>query len=193
MKDASTRRRVWVECAVLAGLSALIAALMHELFGRYRPTEPILKNQPGDSPSAPWEKPKSEEKAKLNRHAGRSTRLPPRSTRRKKPNRSPNGLKNWQAALPRGKSNRPGSLRSPARSAIRWQNQAGELNRLPITPRRGRKPPMGLSRQPRRSPPDPAANAQFWLMPPKRRLILVNKARQVMGIQCSENTCARLY
>lgn len=59
MKAASVGRRLWVECAVLAGLSALMAALMNERFGRYRP-----KNQPGDAPSAPWEKPKPEEKAK---------------------------------------------------------------------------------------------------------------------------------
>jgi hypothetical protein len=65
MKAASAGRRVWVECAVLAGLSALMAALMYELFGRYRPLEPILKNQPGDAPSAAWEKPKPEEKAKV--------------------------------------------------------------------------------------------------------------------------------
>ena len=64
MKAASAGRRVWVECAVQAGLSALMAALMYELFGRYRPLEPILKNQPGDAPSAAWEKPKPEEKAK---------------------------------------------------------------------------------------------------------------------------------
>ncbi len=64
MKAASAGRRVWVECAVLAGLSALMAALMYELFGRYRPTRLLLKNQPGDAPSAPWEKPKQEEKAK---------------------------------------------------------------------------------------------------------------------------------
>jgi len=37
---------------------------MYAIFGRYRPTEPILKNQPGDAPPAPWEKPKQEEKAK---------------------------------------------------------------------------------------------------------------------------------
>jgi undecaprenyl-diphosphatase len=64
MNAASVSRRVWLECAVLAGLSALMAALMSVLFGRYRPLEPILKNQPGDAPSAAWEKPKPEEKAK---------------------------------------------------------------------------------------------------------------------------------
>ena len=64
MKAASAGHRVWVECAVLAGLSALLAALMYALFGRYRPLEPILKNQPGDAPSAAWEKAKPEEKAK---------------------------------------------------------------------------------------------------------------------------------
>jgi undecaprenyl-diphosphatase len=62
MKNASTGRRVWIECAVLAGLSALTAALMNELFGRYRPAASIIKNQPGDAPLAPWEKPKQEEK-----------------------------------------------------------------------------------------------------------------------------------
>ena len=64
MKAASAGRRVWVECAVLTGISALMAALMVALFGRYRPLEPILNNQPGNAPSAPWEKPKPEEKAK---------------------------------------------------------------------------------------------------------------------------------
>ena len=64
MKAASAGRRVWVECRVLAGLSALMAALMYELFGRYGPTKLLLKNQPGDVPPAPWEKPKQEEKAK---------------------------------------------------------------------------------------------------------------------------------
>ncbi|HEX9091277.1 MAG TPA: hypothetical protein VF831_07295, partial [Anaerolineales bacterium] len=64
MKAASVDRRVWVECAVLTGISALMAALMIKLFARYRPTEPLAKNEPGDTPSAPWGKPKPEEKAK---------------------------------------------------------------------------------------------------------------------------------
>jgi undecaprenyl-diphosphatase len=64
MKAASAGRRVWVECAALAGLSALLAALMYALFGRYSPIKSLLKNQPGDAPRAPWEKPKQEEKAK---------------------------------------------------------------------------------------------------------------------------------
>jgi undecaprenyl-diphosphatase len=37
---------------------------MIKLFARYRPTEPLAKNEPGDIPSAPWGKPKPEEKAK---------------------------------------------------------------------------------------------------------------------------------
>jgi undecaprenyl-diphosphatase len=37
---------------------------MNWIFARYRPTEPLTKHQPGDTPSAPWEKPKPEEKAK---------------------------------------------------------------------------------------------------------------------------------
>jgi undecaprenyl-diphosphatase len=64
MKAASPSRRIWVECAVLTGLSALMAALMYVLFGRYRPLVPLLKNQPGGTASAPWKKPRSEEKAK---------------------------------------------------------------------------------------------------------------------------------
>lgn len=67
MKAASVGRRLWVECAILAGLSAVMAVLMNELFGRYRPITPILKNQPGDARSAPWEKPKPEEKANAER------------------------------------------------------------------------------------------------------------------------------
>ena len=64
MKASTDDRRIWVECAVLACVSALLAVLMNKLFARYRPTGPLPKNEPGDTPSAPWEKPKPEEKAK---------------------------------------------------------------------------------------------------------------------------------
>jgi undecaprenyl-diphosphatase len=64
MKVTTDDRRIWVECAVLAGLSALMAVLMNKLFARYRPTEPLPKHQLGDTPAAPWEKPRPEEKAK---------------------------------------------------------------------------------------------------------------------------------
>jgi undecaprenyl-diphosphatase len=37
---------------------------MNKRFARYRSTEPLPKDQPGDISSAPWEKPKPEEKAK---------------------------------------------------------------------------------------------------------------------------------
>jgi len=64
MKAATDDRRIWVECAVLAGVSALLAVVMNKLFARYKPIEPLPKNEPGDIPSAFWEKPKPEEKAK---------------------------------------------------------------------------------------------------------------------------------
>jgi len=64
MKASTDDRRIWVESAVLTGVSALLAVLMNKLFARYRPTEPLTKHQPGDIPSMPWEKPKPEEKAK---------------------------------------------------------------------------------------------------------------------------------
>jgi membrane-associated phospholipid phosphatase len=64
MKTASAGRRVWIESAVLVGLSVVMAALMNELFGRYRPAGPLLKKQHGIASPAPWEKPKPEEKAK---------------------------------------------------------------------------------------------------------------------------------
>jgi membrane-associated phospholipid phosphatase len=64
MKGTTDDRRIWVECAVLAGVSALLAVLMSKLFARSRPTEPLPKHQPGDAPAAPWEKPKAEEKAR---------------------------------------------------------------------------------------------------------------------------------
>lgn len=63
MKASTDDRRIWVESAVLAGVSALLAVLMNRFFARYKPTEPLPKNDPGDTPSAPWEKPKPEEKA----------------------------------------------------------------------------------------------------------------------------------
>jgi undecaprenyl-diphosphatase len=64
MKATTDDRRIWVECAVLAGVSALLALLMNILFARYRPTKPLPKHQPGETPAAPWEKLKPEEKAK---------------------------------------------------------------------------------------------------------------------------------
>ena len=64
MKSSADDHRIWVESAVLTGVYALLAVLMNKLFARYRPTEPLAKQQPGDTPPAPWEKPKPEEKAK---------------------------------------------------------------------------------------------------------------------------------
>jgi undecaprenyl-diphosphatase len=64
MKPTTDDRRIWVECAVLAGLSALLAVLMNKRFARYRSIESLPKHQLGDTPTAPWEKPKLEEKAK---------------------------------------------------------------------------------------------------------------------------------
>src|SRR5512141_1202555 len=64
MKAATDGRQIWFECAVLAGVSALLAVLMNKRFARYRPIEPLPKDQPGDTPAVPLEKPTPEEKAK---------------------------------------------------------------------------------------------------------------------------------
>jgi hypothetical protein len=48
MKASTDDHRLWVECAVLAGGSVLLAALMNQIFARFRPTEPLTKLQPGD-------------------------------------------------------------------------------------------------------------------------------------------------
>ncbi len=64
MKSTPSDRRVWMEIAVLAGLSALLAVLMNKSFARYHPVEAPPKEQPGDTPAAPWEMPRPEEKAK---------------------------------------------------------------------------------------------------------------------------------
>ena len=118
MKAPTDDHRLWVECAVLAGGSVLLAALMNQIFARHKPAEPLTKLQPGDTPSAPWEKPKSEEKAKAE-PARRA--LDQAAAQVDSPEKAgwPNGLKNWLAALLLGKLNRPGSLRSPARLAIK--------------------------------------------------------------------------
>jgi undecaprenyl-diphosphatase len=63
MKIIINNHRVWVECAILVGLSALMAALLNLIFGRYKPAAAILQNRPDNAPPAPWEKPKQEEKA----------------------------------------------------------------------------------------------------------------------------------
>ena len=64
MKAASVGRRVWVECAVLAGLSALMIALMNELFGRYRPTRSLLRINLATPPLRLGKSLNQEEKAK---------------------------------------------------------------------------------------------------------------------------------
>jgi undecaprenyl-diphosphatase len=64
MKAATDDHRIWIECAVLAGLSALLTVLMNKRFARYRPAGPLPKHPSGDARTAPWEKPEPEEKAK---------------------------------------------------------------------------------------------------------------------------------
>jgi len=63
MKDASSNGQIWIECAVLAGLSGLLAVLMNKGFARFKPVVEPPKVQTGDTPAAPWEMPKPEEKA----------------------------------------------------------------------------------------------------------------------------------
>ena len=64
MKATTDDRRIWIESAILAGLSALLAVLMNRLFARHALTEQLPKHQSGDTPVAPGEKPTPEEKAK---------------------------------------------------------------------------------------------------------------------------------
>jgi membrane-associated phospholipid phosphatase len=64
MKTADNDRRIWIEIASLAGLSALLAFVMHKGFARYRPSQEPPQDQPGDTPTAPWEMPTPQEKAK---------------------------------------------------------------------------------------------------------------------------------
>ena len=63
MKSASSDGQIWIEIAVLAGISGLLAALMNKRFARYKPSIAPPKVQAGDTPAAPWEMPKPEEKA----------------------------------------------------------------------------------------------------------------------------------
>ena len=48
MKATSAGRRVWVECAVLAGVSALFEVLTNKRFACRKPTEPLPMGHPGD-------------------------------------------------------------------------------------------------------------------------------------------------
>ncbi|HEX9019137.1 MAG TPA: phosphatase PAP2 family protein [Anaerolineaceae bacterium] len=63
MKAASSNSQIWLECLALAGLSGLLAVLMNKGFARYKPVAGPPKVQPGDTPAAPWQMPKPEEKA----------------------------------------------------------------------------------------------------------------------------------
>ena len=64
MKATTDDRRIWIECAILAGLSALLAVIMNRLFARQKPGEPLSKPPSGDTLAAPGGKPTPEEKAK---------------------------------------------------------------------------------------------------------------------------------
>lgn len=64
MKVSTDDRRLWVECVVLAGLSALLAVLMNKRFARYSPNGSLSNHPLGETPALPWEKPNTEEKAK---------------------------------------------------------------------------------------------------------------------------------
>jgi undecaprenyl-diphosphatase len=58
-------QRVWVECAILAGVSALFAVFMKNRFARSRPAEMLPKDQPaGATLAAVLQKPTPEEKSK---------------------------------------------------------------------------------------------------------------------------------
>ena len=64
MKTASAEQRIWVECAILTGVSALFAILMNKMFARHKPAEPLPKDQSGDILAVTLEMPTPEEKAK---------------------------------------------------------------------------------------------------------------------------------
>ncbi len=64
MKTTPTDRRLWLDIAVLAGMSGLLTVLMHKGFAHYNQVKAPPKEQPGDTPAAPWEMPKPEEKAR---------------------------------------------------------------------------------------------------------------------------------
>ena len=57
-------QRIWVECAILTGVSALFAVLMNKYFARHKPAELLPKDQSGDILAVALEMPTPEEKAK---------------------------------------------------------------------------------------------------------------------------------
>ncbi len=63
MKFRKKDTRIWLQSAVLMGLSGAFGLLMNYLFGHYGPGAIRAKRQLGGNPVAPWEKPKPEEKA----------------------------------------------------------------------------------------------------------------------------------
>ena len=63
MKGTSSNGQIWIEIAAMAGLSGLLAVLMNKGFARYKPVVQPPEIQPGDTPAAPWQVPKPEEKA----------------------------------------------------------------------------------------------------------------------------------
>jgi undecaprenyl-diphosphatase len=57
-------QRIWVECAILTGVSALFAVLMNKCFARHKPAELLPKDQSGDILPVALGMPTPEEKAK---------------------------------------------------------------------------------------------------------------------------------
>jgi hypothetical protein len=64
MKAFNVERRIWVECAVLAGASGLLAVAMSTLSARRKPIEPLATHKPEDIPAVLLEKPTPEDKVK---------------------------------------------------------------------------------------------------------------------------------
>ena len=57
-------QRIWVECAIFTGVSALFAILMNKCFARRKPAEPLPTDHPGDTLAVVLERSTPEEKAK---------------------------------------------------------------------------------------------------------------------------------
>ena len=64
MKASTDDQRIWVECAILAGVSALFAILMNKCFARRKPAELLPTDHRGDTLAVVLGKSTPEEKAK---------------------------------------------------------------------------------------------------------------------------------
>ena len=191
MKATTDDRRIWVECAALAGLSALLAVLMNKRFARYRPAAPLLEHQPGDTPAVPWEKPRPEEKAQAEPVRRALDQATAQVDSPEKANRVAKRLEELAGSATTGQVEQAGQPEKPGTVGDKVAESSRRIEQAAKSGPPGEKAANGIVQAAKEITASPGRERQPWPRPPKRRLIPSSRARRAVSIKSSENTCVR--